>query len=496
MSDTEARNLLFIYTDEQAFNTLATYGNTKISMPNLDRLANRSFVCERAYVTQAVCTPSRSSLLTGQWPHTNGCTRNNVPLSADTRCVPEMCDSRDYRTAHIGKWHLGDEVFAQHGFEHWVSIEDNYTKYYSNDRPRDVKSSYHHFLIENGFTPESGSTFSRAEAARLPEPYVKAAFVGQRTCDFLDSVGDAPFICYVNFLEPHMPYFGPRDDQYEPETIDLPRSFYEPDPDAPAKVRAYRAAYRRGGHSGLPLETEADWKRLVANYWGLCSLIDTHVGRIIDALERNGQADDTLVVFTSDHGDMMGAQRMTAKTVQYEPSVRVPLLLRFPGQERQIRVRGAFSHIDVVPTILEALGEDRDPQIQGTSRYTEFRESLRTGEAFAVGEDAFIEWNGSDGGAVKDSRGEVRVPEELASEMTPEQLRRSFTDPVRTVITPDGWKLNQSNLPGDEDESQLFDLNADPDEIDNLYHDPAQADRVRELSERIAAWRERSGDMQ
>ena len=127
-------NLLFIYTDEQSIDTLAAYGNTAIDMPHLNRLATSAAIFEQAYVTQTVCTPSRSSLLTGLYPHTNGCTENNIPLSATITCLPEMIAGGQYATAYYGKRHLGDEVFAQHGFADWRSIEDGYTKYYRPHR--------------------------------------------------------------------------------------------------------------------------------------------------------------------------------------------------------------------------------------------------------------------------------------------------------------------------------------------------------------------------
>ena len=105
-------NLLFIWTDEQRADTMAAYGNTKIHAPNLNRLAAESVVFERAYVTQPVCTPNRSAVMTGLWPHTSGCTRNNIPLPAVVPCLPEMLNDPDYRSAYMGKWHLGDEIFA------------------------------------------------------------------------------------------------------------------------------------------------------------------------------------------------------------------------------------------------------------------------------------------------------------------------------------------------------------------------------------------------
>ena len=202
-------NLLFIYTDEQAFNTLAAYGNRAIQMPNLNRLADESVVFDEAYVVQPVCTPSRAALLTGLWPHQNGCTENNLSLWPEVRCLPEMITRGDYVTAHHGKWHLGDEIFAQHGFEEFISIEDEYGRYYSAGRDQTQRSSYHQFLIEAGFMPQNGVTFGRGEAARLPEVFGKPAFVAREASRFIRQNRDRPFILYANFLEPHMPFFRP-----------------------------------------------------------------------------------------------------------------------------------------------------------------------------------------------------------------------------------------------------------------------------------------------
>ncbi len=142
-------NLLFLYTDQQRFDTLKAYGNNLIEMPNLNRLSEDSCVFERAYVTQPVCTPSRSSILTGLYPHTNGCTRNNVPLDFEVPCLPEML-SEDIKTAHFGKWHLGDELFAQHGFDYWVSTEDDYNKHFRSGRDQNKISDYSRWLLSKG----------------------------------------------------------------------------------------------------------------------------------------------------------------------------------------------------------------------------------------------------------------------------------------------------------------------------------------------------------
>lgn len=483
-------NLVFIYTDEQAYRTMAAYGNERIDTPNLDRLASISCVFEKAYVTQPVCTPSRSTLLTGQWPHTNGCLENNVPLSPSTRCFPEMLPAGRYVTGHIGKWHLGDEIFGQHGFDTWVSIEDGYHAQYSKPGTERTRSDYHRFLVDKGYEPGEGNRFSRSFTARLPEDLTKAAFVGDRSAEFIRKNASSPFALFINFLEPHMPYFGPRDDQYAPESVDVPITLNVPPSEAqPLKARVYAEGYREKGHSGLPLETDADWRRLIANYWGLCSQVDAQVGKILDALETSGVMDNTIVVFTSDHGDMMGAHRLTAKCVQFEEALRVPLLIRLPQRSERVDVTGPVSHIDLVPTLLDAMHVEIDPQCQGQSLLPE----LNSSPAPSIERNAYIEWNGMNTGVVGEEDGKILVPGSLSDGISSEKLSFHIRDPIRTVVTPDGWKLNRSYLPAGENESELYNLNDDPGETNNMFE--ARPDVVAGLEEQLNAWRRRVGDV-
>ncbi len=260
-------NLLFLYTDEQAMATLAAYGNRQIEMPNLNRLAEQGTVFEQAYVTQPVCTPSRASLLTGLYPHTHGADRNNAPLNYEIPCLPEMISPRAYATAHFGKWHLGDEVFPQHGFHEWRSIDDFYRPYYRPWRPRDVLCDYHYFLLEHGRTPREGTIFTRGETARFPEFLSKPAFLAREAIRFIRDHREHPFCLFVNFFEPHMPFFGPRDGQYDPAGIPLPPNFGgDQDEGAPLKVRVLREHVRRHGHSGFPLQSREDWQAMIGRY--------------------------------------------------------------------------------------------------------------------------------------------------------------------------------------------------------------------------------------
>jgi len=468
-------NLLFIFTDEQRADTMAAYGNGVIQTPNLNRLAEQSTVFERCYVTQSVCTPSRSSIMTGLYPHTNGCTRNNVPLPADVACLPEMLPAGRWVAGYHGKWHLGDEIYAQHGFDDWVSIEDGYSAYYAPGRDPSDRSDYHHWLTSQGIRPVKGSRFGRGQAARLPEHLGKPAFLAQTASRFIRENRERPFVLYVNFLEPHMPFYGPRDDQYDPAAVTLPGNFNcPPTEDQPLKTRLYRQAYWEKGHSGMPLKTEADWRRMIANYWGLCSLVDTHAGTILATLDDCGLMDRTIIVYTSDHGDMMGSHRLLAKCTQFEEAVRVPLLVRLPGQASGRRVREPVSQIDLAPTLVDLLGCPAPPQLQGGS----LRAALEGGGA--RGDGVFIEWNGANTGCLT---GEAPAGGAAG-------LPAALTDPVRTVVAADGWKFNCSTV----GEHELYDLSADPLEMRNLARHDAQKKRMGDLRDRIARWQQRTGD--
>ena len=478
-------NLLFIFTDEQRAGTMAAYGNRAIDMPNLNRLASQSVVFERAYVTQPVCTPSRSTIMTGLYPHTNGCTENNVSLPADVPCLSEMLASGEYVAAYHGKWHLGDEIFCQHGFNEWRSIEDCYYQHYSEGRDPDARSTYHRWLIERGFTPQNGAIFDRAEATRLPEAYGKPAYLAEEGSRFIREHRDDPFVLYINFLEPHMPFFGPRDDQYDPADVMLPANFDARLTDEqPLKTRLFERYYYERGYSGLALRTEADWRRMIANYWGLCSLVDTHVGTILDTLEACGLEENTIVVYTSDHGDMMGSHRLLAKCVQFEEVVRVPQLVHLPGQRDQIRIGEPVSQVDLVPTLLDLMGQPIPHHLQGRS----LRPRIE-GAAVLPPDDVFIEWNGPNHG-LGDVMGRVAIPEPMRELASEDEIVAAVTDPVRTVITPDGWKFNCSPL----GEHELYNLNDDPGETTSLAMRAGMRPLMEELVDKIRDWQERTGD--
>jgi len=282
-----------------------------------------------------------------------------------------------------------------------------------------------------------------------------------------------------------MPYTGPRDAQYDLSQIPLPANFdAPPTPDQPLKTRLFHETYRRQGFGGHDLQTERGWREIIARYWGLCSQVDTHLGTILAALAESGQYDDTIIVYTSDHGDMMGSHQLLAKCVMFEEATRVPLLIKLPGQSQGRRVGGVTSQVDLVPTLLDLMGQEIPPELQGKS----LRDAAE-GQRTLADEEIFIEWNGLNNG-FGDVLGQASVPAPMRDLASEAEAIEAIGDPVRTIVCADGWKLNVSP----RGEHELYDLNSDPAETVNLAGRAEHSERVAELTEKIQRWQQRTGD--
>jgi arylsulfatase A-like enzyme len=462
MTSSRQPNLLLLWSDQHRADVMPGPENGVIQAPHLAKLTAESFEFRRAYCTSPVCTPSRGSILTGLWPHHHGALTNNQPLRADARTIAEGLPA-DYVTGYVGKWHLGDELRPQHGFQHWRSIEDEYRAYYSNAADRERRSDYHQFLVREGYPPDEPDTlggspvFSRTFAAALPEPFTKASFVAAEAEAFLAERRDGrPFVLSVNTLEPHPPTYGPLNQLHDLATIPTGPAFAQTvGADASRHHRQRAEKTRQQGYKNHPLATRADWLRLRANYYGLVTLVDKAVGRVLAALEASGQAENTIVVYTSDHGDMLGDHALMQKGVFYEEAVRVPLLLRVPWLNRSnVRQTAPFSHIDLAATLRELMGLSPPNAGDGESRAGEFgREHARD------------------------------VVVMRADRQNPEQGGRS-------LVTADGWKLNLYAA----DAPELYHLACDPGELRNLAHEPGHASRIDELAARFRRWQQVQGD--
>ena len=484
-------NLVFVFSDQQRYDTMRCYGNDWINTPSLNALADQSFVFRNAYVTQPVCTPARASILTGLYPHAAGPILNKMLLPADTKTIGEMV-SDDYLCGYFGKWHLGDDVVPQHGFEEWVSTEDGHRPEYTKKEYLARFSTYHEHLVANGYEPDAESAgagiFSSDFRSHLAEEFQMASFLGDRAAGFIEENKDRPFVLYVSTFEPHSPYDGPFKDLYDPEDLPVGPAFLKR-PDGASLLNRTRADYflqflgegRKQEDDPYMMNyaapdedvtTESGWRRLRAHYLGNITLVDRMVAKITGGLDRAGIADNTAVVFTSEHGDMMGDHGMLEKRSFYEEASRVPLLMRVPWLSTEQReIGGSVGHIDLVPTLLDLLGESVPDHLQGESLVPALK-----GERTLEDNDVFIQWNG--------------FSAELGDRfLGSAAINRMLALPWRSVVSG-RWKLNLCA----GDQCELYDLESDPHEMTNLFNEPSQRDRVRDLAARIRAWQVTTGD--
>ena len=215
---------------------------------------------------------------------------------------------------------------------------------------------------------------------------------------------------------------------------------------------------------------EGYWRALLARYWGMVTMVDKAVGAMIKALDDVGVADNTIVVYSSEHGDQLGEHNIIQKAVFYEQSVKVPMLIRVPWlTDAESRVAGRSSHIDTVPTLLELTGSTVPDHLQGESRVPVLK-----GEATLDDNDVMIDWTGRNLDPTE------RFPE----------LQNVQDVDHRILISSDGWKLNL----GEGDQGELYDMSTDPTESTNLFDDPSHKDRIADMASRIREWQRRTGD--
>src|SRR6266487_3177628 len=462
-------NLILFLPDQQRADTLACYGDVKVHAANLNKLASESVIFERTYVTHPVCTPSRSSLMTGTWPHINGCTRNSVPLDRRFRVFPELMQDRDYRSAYIGKWHLGEDGPVGRGFQHWISTDDH--------------GDYTRYLISKGFAPDKpNGRFSEVAVSNLPIELSRPKFLERHARDFIEKHQRDPFILVVAFVEPHSPYNGPLNDVNPLDEVELDVTATIPESeDIPLRyrlMREWQQAEALLDRERLPSQlffgiTPDEYRSIKQRYLGLVTLVDQSIGAILGCLERFGLSDDTIVVHTSDHGDSLGAHHLFGKEVMFEEAARVPLLVRLPGHKRDKIVPQPVSHIDFVPTLLDLLGQPKHPQCAGKSLLPIIRE-----EAIPEG-SIFVEW--------APNRTKIKKGTSLASRR---MIKRAVDECTRTVVSSDGWKLCLR----DKDLNELYNLTDDPLETRNLYSDRQYASVISRCASEIHRWQESTHD--
>ncbi|MEQ3553802.1 sulfatase-like hydrolase/transferase [Pseudonocardia nematodicida] len=459
-------NIVLIITDQQRFDSIAALGHTHVDTPNLDRLAREGTALTNAYVASPSCAPSRASLFTGLYPHSSGVLRNDDPWS---HSWVEDLTAAGYRCTSVGKMHTYPYE-APVGFAERHVVENK-------DR---AHPSLPYFLDQwdkalwiRGHEKPSRVTYRRREdyADRLgafewelPEDLHADVFVGGLARHWLDTYPDdgAPFFLQVGFPGPHPPYDPPARHLEPYRDREMPaahnsRSDVEAQPEPLQELRRNHMETDHDAVVHLDEPTAEQEQRRRRHYYANVSLIDEQVGALLDALEARGVGDDTVVVFTSDHGDALGDHGHSQKWTMYEPSVHVPLLIMGPGVRPGQRLDGLVSLMDVGPTVLELAGLTPPRWMEAESLLPALR-----GEAWSGREEVFSEH----------ARDLILTGTELM-----------------TMVRDQRFKLVEFV---DHPRGQLFDLEADPHEEHDLW-DSADHREVREhLLGRIREWRARS----
>lgn len=435
-------NILFLCSDQHQADALGAAGHPDVRTPNLDRLANASTRFRRAYCQSPVCVASRGSIVTGRYPHTHGALLLEDPLPEKSYTVAHHFAAHGYQTAAIGKMHFVDESL-RHGYEVRVHEGD-----FAATRSAEQREAF------RADQEEAGSVDGKP--SRLDEDAFFDTFVAERTVRYLREERDRakPFLLWSSFFNPHTPLVPVQRywDLYEPGKLQLPNRCENDLRDG------FEGHLIRARERGWYEQPEDALRRSLAGYYGCVSQMDACVGRVLDALRELNLEDDTIVVYTSDHGEMAGAHHMWTKHVMYDEAVRVPLLLRVPGKRTRPQAGALVEQVDLFPTLAELAGLSAPEAIEGKSFASLLRDDAAPDRHRT---EAYSEYYFHPKAFTKDNR--------------------FVGKPPLLMVRDERWKLCYL----DWDRCELYDLAEDPHERTNRIDDPqccAKADELKAIA--------------
>jgi arylsulfatase A-like enzyme len=434
-----------------------------VKTPNIDRIARRGIKFDHAYASYPVCAPSRGAMATGRYPSVNGHRQNGCVLPDSELTLMEVLRRAGYVTYGAGKMHLGPQwretgsdpdhdqavnpqpepwEMPWNGFEKVWITEDNrvgpYAKYLE-EHGYDVWADPHSFTYPQHITRPSA----------YPEEHYQSTWIGDKSLEMLeDHPEDKPFFLWTSFVDPHHPFTPPKpfDSMYDPDDMPLPVWDEGERQNWPEQYhRKFNLKGPENGHEAIGMcdLTEDEFRRIKAYYYGLVSLIDKQVGRLLEYLEDNGWLENTVIIFTSDHGELLGDHGLMFKGATYPCVMSVPFLISYPGRIQEGEGREALTvNTDIMPTVLDYCGLDIPPGVQGRS----LKAPIDVPEA-EIYDDLLIE----NGGNVRS----LRTRDELLT-----------------------WR-------GPSEIGDLFDLKNDSNCLHNLWDDPEWQERKKELLDRL-----------
>lgn len=502
MSGSKQPNFIFIITDQHRADHLGCYGNRTVRTPHIDRLADDGKIFDRFYVATPVCMPNRATIMTGRLPSVHGARCNGVPLPLESVTFADLLSASGYHTAAIGKLHLqnmedkpalveredvGDlkriegleeatrrsirgPEYQQERRSMWENPEHGLTlPYYGfqhvelcNHHGDETYGDWSRWAEQHNpdfrslcgpenAEPDDRFTAPQTWKTRLPEELYSTSYIATRTEAFLEeharARSDQPFFLQCSFPDPHHPFTPPGRyrDLYDPADMELPPTCGEPGPDAPPHVR-WAHEERKQGRAVLTSQRmfavyPEEVREILALTYGMITMIDDAVRRILRKLEETGLADNTVVIFTSDHGDFMGDHGLMLKgPIHYQGVIRVPFIWHDPQLKVDGRTDALGSCTDIARTVLARAGLAPVNGMQGRNLLPVMEGKGDDLDGVVVEEDSQRTYLGFD---------------------QPVRARSLVTDRYRlTVYRGADW-------------GELYDLKDDPYETRNLWSDPA-----------------------
>lgn len=468
-------NVLFIMTDQHRFDCLGANGNAIIQTPQLDHLAERSANFQYAFVQSPVCVPSRATFFTGRYPHCHKNRVNYTPLKHDEVLLQKLLQDAGYSTGVVGKLHLyppTKQEARRTGFDH-VYLHDatgrrdqfsDYVKWRDEHDPnKHIPYRRYADNIESGKNPFR---------AAIADEFTETSWVGQQSQELLKSMAEEakPFFLFVSFWKPHSPYEVPvpYDSLYDDVEVPLPPPVTLEDIQRLPPPLQKQILRGRTPHYTID-RTRLQW--IYRSYYAAVSHVDREVGTLLATLEATGEAGNTIVIFTSDHGDQLLEHGLLEKNVFFESSVRIPFLFSYPGRVRPGKYNELIETTDLMSTLCELVGIEEPKHAQGRS--------------FAP--------------LVMGRKGEYKPRDVVFSEnIIPEVITTSSLNlyykkgegvggvrhPDSKMVRSHRWKLNYYP----DGYGELYDLENDPGETRNLYDDPLHRKVVIELKGRLLDW--------
>ena len=342
------KHVLMIFCDQMRYDAMGAMGNPYVQTPNLDALAADSVIFDRALTPSPVCVPARLSMLAGRYPARTGNNQNNKKFAYEGNGFYGMMTEGGFYSCCVGKMHNSRDLYGDMGFferhtqEEMTNFDDDYTKFIMN-------SPYRNVFDYNGHRSEM---YYVPQISQLPAEYHPTQWIGDRSVEFLENCdADRPNFLFSSFIHPHPPFCPPA------PWNKLYRNA-GPDPFCPENYKDLKPLL----HASFDCETVLGItplavKRLRNFYYACMSFVDYQIGIIIDTLKARGMYDDTMIIFTADHGDCMGDYANMGKRTMLDAAAHIPFMIKMPG-EKPCRRGDAVSLVDIAPTVLSACGID------------------------------------------------------------------------------------------------------------------------------------------